>query len=766
MHSRSIASIFLLLLATLLQLPSCQEPIVSEKQAEGTSKKVKELLGKMTLREKIGQLCMINGHNGALPDNFTKALREGSVGAILNEVDPQIVNKIQRIAVEESRLGIPLLIGRDVIHGYKTIFPIPLGLASSWDTQTVRRTAEISALEAASRGINWTFSPGVDVCRDPRWGRVAETFGEDPFLVGEMGKAMIRGYQGENLSAPSSIAACAKHFAGYGAAEGGRDYNTTLIPEVELRNTFLPPFQAAVEEGAATFMTGFNDLNGVPVSGNAYLVRDILRKEWGYDGTIVSDWESISQMVVHGFVEDEKGAALIAVKAGVELEMAGTTYKDHLETLLEEGKLEMAVIDQAVRHILSLKFRLGLFENPYTHPSAFPELVNDDHRQIAKEAAIKGCVLLKNEKSTLPLSLQKPKKLLIIGPMADDPYEQLGTWIFDGDPQYSVTPLQAIREMVSKTDVEVIHIPGLEISRSQSEAAFPEIIAAANQADVILAFVGEEAILSGEAHSRAHLTLPGKQQQLLELAAEAGKPLVTIMMAGRPLAIGKALEASDALLFAWHPGTMGGPAIADLLFGKAVPSGKLPITFPKTSGQIPIYYGHKNTGKPPTEESFVPMDSIPVRAVQYSLGNTSHYLDIGYEPLFPFGFGLSYTTFEYGPVNLSKKNLQSDNDQLSISTTVKNTGERAGEEIAQLYIRDPVSSLTRPVKELKAFKRIALEPGESREVSFSLKSSDLAWYYPGEGWKTENGKFEVFIGGDSRILQSAAFEVNQKKPLH
>lgn len=717
--------------------------------------KIDSLLSKMTLKEKIGQMVQINAE-AKFSEKTLQAIRNGLVGSVLNSVNVKQTNKIQRIAREESPNGIPLLMGRDVIHGFKTIFPIPLGMAATWNPEIIEEGSHVAALEAASCGINWTFAPMVDVSRDARWGRIAESFGEDPLLNSIMGEASVRGFQGDDLSKEGSIAACAKHFAGYGAAESGIDYNTVSLPEIELRNTIFPPFEACKNAGVATFMSAFNDLNGIPASGNQFLFRQILRDEWQYDGMVVSDWASISQMITHGFVENNKEAALKAITAGIDMEMASRAYINHLEELINEGKISVKLIDNAVRNILRVKFRLGLFENPYTNAENFPELVNQQHREAAKRAAIQSLVLLKNNDKTLPAN-KNIRSIAIIGPLADDPYEQMGTWSFDGDPKYNITPLQAIKDMANK-NIKINYIKTLDYSRSKSQKKFDEAVKIAQNSDMIIYFGGEEAILSGEAHCRAEINLPGIQDELIETLAQTGKPLVVVLMAGRPLTIKEATNHSDALIYAWHPGTMGGPAIADVLFGKVSPSGKLPITFPEKSGQLPIYYYKKMTGKPVTPDSYIHIDSIPQRAVQYSVGNTAFHMDVDMKPVFPFGFGLTYTTFSYSELKLSANKIDR-NSTLKISINIKNTGDYKADEVVQLYVRDKVASITRPVKELKDFKRITLNPGESKQVIFELKPQQLAFYNNEMKKVIENGKFQVWVGSSSECELTDEFEL-------
>ena len=715
------------------------------------------ILDSMTMEEKIGQMSQFFGHGEHISEHLAHAIRQGRVGSVLNEVRLDTVNELQRLAVEESRLGIPLLIGRDVIHGFNTIFPIPLGQAASWCAETVKQCAHVSALEATTAGVNWTFAPMIDISRDPRWGRVAESLGEDPYLCSVLGVAMLQGFQGDALYEIGSIAACAKHFAGYGAGESGRDYSTTNIPENELRNVYLPPFKAAADAGVATFMSAFSDLNGVPASGNKWLMTDILRQEWDYKGFVVSDWESIQQLTTHGFSKDNKDAAYEAANAGIDMEMVSTTYLDHLPDLIAEGCIDIQQIDTAVKKILQLKWQLGLFDSPYTDASLLPVPMNSHHLQMAKDAAIKSCVLLKNDKNILPLSAESLDSVAIIGPLADDPYEQLGTWIFDGDSQHSQTCLTAIEQELSGK-ASTHHVKAMETSRSSDQADFKQAVESAATADVALLILGEESILSGEAHCRADIGLPGCQEQLIDAIAQTGTPIVLVIMAGRPLTIETVLPKVAAVLFAWHPGTMGGPAISDLLFGKASPSGKLPVTFPRKVGQVPIYYAQKRSGKPATEAAFVHMDDIPVRSPQTSLGMAATHLDTHFSPLFPFGFGLAYTQFSYQNLQLSHKTLHIGKT-LTVRVLLTNTGDTDGEEIAQLYIRDLVGSVTRPVKELKDFKRVKLAAGTSEWVTFELSTDKLAFYDRNMQLKAEAGQFQLWLGGCSQTGLQDAFEI-------
>ena len=719
------------------------------------AEQIAELLGRMTLAEKIGQMTQVNSANGTIPDDLHEAVKAGRAGSILNEVKVDVVNELQRIAIKESRLGIPLLMGRDVIHGFKTVLPIPLGQAATWNPELVRKGARMAALEAASSGINWTFAPMIDVTRDPRWGRIAESLGEDPYLHSVLGSAMVRGFQGDNLASHGSIAACAKHFAGYGASESGRDYNTTNIPENELRNVYLRPFQAVIDAGVATIMASFSDLNGVPASGNRFLMRTVLRDELGFSGFVVSDWASIEQLSVHGLTANNKEAAYAALSAGVNMEMASTTYAENLVELVEEGRIDMQLVDELVGAILKVKFDLGLFDQSLTDPDSFPAVANPEHLAVARQTALQSIVLLENRNNTLPLAKENLTSLAVIGPMADDGYEQLGTWIFDGDPEISLTPLQAMREFLGDS-VAIRYVRAMETTRSRSTDAFDEALAAAAESDVVVMFLGEESILSGEAHSRANINLPGNQADLVRALHETGKPVIVIIQAGRPLTLGNIVDHSDAILFAWHPGTMGGPAITDILFGIESPSGKLPVTFPRMVGQVPIYYAHKRTGKPPTAETYLHIDDIPARMPQTSGGFVSSHLDAGYTPQYPFGYGLSYSEFSYSDIRVSAERVPIG-EPVTVRATLSITGGREAVEVAQLYVRDLVGNVTRPVRELKGFQRIRLEAGEQREVSFELGSDDFAFYGRDMQLMTEPGEMHVWIGGSSDAELQTAF---------
>lgn len=694
---------------------------------------------------------------GGIPNNLRESIKKGLVGSILNQVGVETLNEIQRIAVDESRLGIPIIIGRDVIHGFQTMMPIPLGQAASWNPQVVEKGAEVAAAEAARYGVHWTFAPMVDITRDPRWGRIAESLGEDPFLASRMGEAMVKGFQGKDMSQPDRIAACAKHFAGYGYSEAGRDYAYVNISENELRNIVFPPFKACLDAGAATFMTAFSDLNGVPATGNEFLTKRVLRDEWKFDGFVVSDWDSVIQLITHGFSENEKEAAREAVQAGVDMEMASRTYLQNIESLVKEERIPMENIDRAVRAILSVKEKLGLFERPYTNPELFPVNGNEKYMDVAKEAAIQSCVLLKNDYQTLPLNRDKIKSLAVIGPLADDGFEQMGTWTFDGVEEWCKTPLQAIREKAG--DEFEIHVArGVDTTRSKDKHGFAEAVGAARKADTVVMFMGEEAILSGEAHCRADIDLPGVQNELLREISKLGKSTILVVMAGRPLTLDQTRHYVNSMMYAWHPGTMGGPAIADLLFGDATPSGKLPVSFPKMVGQIPIYYNQRNSGKPASHDSFTHIDHIPSRATQTSVGNTAFHMDAGFEPLYPFGFGLSYAHFEYYNLRQSKDSF-TKKETIEIQVDVHNPSRHQGAEVVQLYVRDVAGNITRPVKELKGFKRVNLDPGETKNVTFKIKPRDLSFYDRNNKLIIEPGLFYFWVGGNSNAELGGKFHL-------
>lgn len=733
----------LLLLSLSALLLSCQPQ-------DSTEQQIDRLLAQMTLEEKIGQMTQVCG--GWISDDLENQVRNGA-GSMLNSVGAE-ANHYQRIAVEETRLGIPMIFARDIIHGFHTIYPIPLGQAATFDPALVEEAARLTADEAIQAGLRWTFSPMVDVSRDPRWGRVAEGYGEDTYLTSVMGAACVRGYQySDSTSDQIRLAACVKHFAGYGASEGGRDYNTTWIPEVQLRETYLPPFKAAIDAGSATIMCSFNDINGVPASANRHLNVDILRNEWHYDGMLVSDWASSANMIAHGNCADLKEATLLSINAQMEMDMEGHGYPWHLKELVESGKVSEEQINACVRDILRLKFRLGLFDNPYCAVDT-PACFTPAALSAAQRAAEESAVLLKNN-GILPLSTPNSQlhstlntqrsTILICGPLANSQHDQNGTWCFDKVDSMTITPLMAFRALAKEGKIRLIEQTGKHWSREVSPSNIKELVQKAKQADIILYFGGEESILSGEARCRAHLNLPGDQTAQLKALKATGKPLVLTVLAGRPLCIGEETALADAVLYAFHGGTMQGPALANILTGVVAPSGRLPMTFPQAVGQIPMYYNKKNTGRPTSHPVLI--DQIPVGAPQFSLGESSYWLEYGDQPLFPFGYGLTYTTFEYSPVVLSDTVLHIGKPQaLTATCTIRNTGNTDAVAVPQLYIRDLVGSLTRPVRELKGFDRIAIPAGESRDISFTLTEDDLAYWHLASG---------ITLGADGAYTRSA-----------
>lgn len=734
----------------------------------GEEQFIDNLLSQMTLEEKIGQLNQLDpSYESEMKEQL---IREGKVGSIFNIVGPKEVNRLQRMAVEETRLGIPLVVARDVIHGYHTIYPIPLGQGATWNPELIEQAAHLTAREAYQDGIRWTFSPMVDVAHDPRWGRVAEGYGEDPYLTSVMGAATVRGYQSPITDDPSSIAtpalaACVKHFAGYSVSESGRDYNTTWIPEVQLRDIYLPPFKAALDAGAMSIMCSFNALNGLPSSANKHLNIDILRNEWQSDALLVSDWGSGSDLVPHGLCADKKEAAMRCIHARMEMDMQGNIYTDYLAQLVEEGKVKEDRIDECVRSVLRLKYRLGLFDNPYV-PEEEPVFYSPEALAAAQQAAEESAILLKNN-GILPLTThQSPVTVLITGPLADQKKEQLGTWVFDGEPEHSITPLEALQR--STLNVQLLYEPGLTYSRDKDTKGIDKAVRAARKADVILFFAGEEAILSGEARCRTDLDLPGAQAQMMSALAATGKPVVLIVLAGRPLSIGQQVDEAAAVLFAFHPGTMTGPALYNLITGKAVPSGKTPITFPKMVGQVPFYYNRLNTGRP-TYEPPVLIDDIPVGAPQFSVGYSSCWLETATEPLFPFGYGLSYTTFEYGETTIdtivNDHPSSINRPSYIVQSSITNTGSFDAYEVVQLYSHQLSGDLARPLKELRGFKKVFLRAGETQQVSFELNEDDLGyWHETFESdndspvathrysYETDKAEFEFWIAPDSRCL--------------
>jgi len=714
-------------------------------QSKNIDRKVEALLRQMTLEEKIGQLNQYTGDNAAtgpitINPNKQAEIKQGLIGSMLNILGTKYTRQYQELAMQ-SRLKIPLLFGQDVIHGYKTTFPIPLAEAASWDLEAMELTARIAATEAAAAGIHWTFAPMVDISRDPRWGRVMEGAGEDTYLGSKIAYARVKGFQG-NLGDVTSVMACVKHFAAYGAAVGGRDYNSVDMSNRMLWETYLPPFKAALDAGAATFMNSFNDLNGIPATGNAYLQRDILKEKWNFKGFVVSDWGSIGEMVNHGYAKDNKEAALAAITAGSDMDMESNAYRYHLAQLVKEKKVPMALIDDAVKRILRKKFELGLFDDPFKFNNEEREqkaLNNPEHRKVARAMAAKSIVLLKNEKGILPLS-KSTKTIAFIGPLVKEYKQNMGFWSVE------LPELDYTKEIVSQWDglqnkvgknTQLLYAKGCDIEGDNTEG-FAEAIAVANQADVVILSIGERRDQSGEAKSRSNLRLPGVQEELVKAIQATGKPVVVLINAGRPLIFNWTADQVPAILYTWWLGSEAGNAIADVLFGDYNPSGKLPISFPREEGQIPIYYNHFNTGRPAPNET----------ATNY----VSAYIDLKNSPKFPFGYGLSYTTFNYSDLQLSKK-VMKKNETITVSFTLTNTGKFDGEEVVQLYLKDQVGSVVRPVKELRDFQKVFLKAGASQKITFTIDKEKLAFYNAKLEWAPEPGAFEVQLGASSADIR-------------
>ena len=716
-------------------------------QQSDVEKKIDALLARMTLEEKLGQLQQLDGEaNGNYRPEHLKLVREGLLGSTLNVRGAKQTNELQRVAVEESRLKIPLLFGFDVIHGYRTIFPVPLGEAASWDPATVERAAAVAAAEAGAAGVRWTFAPMLDIARDPRWGRIVEGAGEDPYLGSAMARARVRGFQGADYSAPDKVVACAKHWVGYGAAEGGRDYNTTDISEGRLREVYFPPFKAALEAGVGTFMSAFNDLNGVPASANPFTLTKVLRGEWKFDGFVVSDYESVRELINHGLAADEAEAARSAINAGVDMEMVSRLYGKFAPQLIREGKLSRSTIDDAVRRILRIKFRLGLFDKPYAGEAREQAtILSRANVETAREVADRSIVLLKNDRDVLPLA-KNARSIAVIGPLADNQQDLLGSWTGDGRKEDVVTLLAGLRAKVSPA-TKINYARGCAIESTSIDGAaealwLDEAVRVAREADLVVVAVGESADMTGEAASRASLDLPGRQLELVKAVIAIGKPTVVVLMNGRPLTINWIAENAPAIVETWFAGIQAGNAIADVLFGDVNPGGKLPVTFPRTVGQIPLYYAHKNTGRP----------------AEPSNKYTSKYLDNQVTPLFPFGYGLSYTRFRLTNLRLSAQSIKS-NGSISVTVDLENVGKRTGDEVVQLYLRDVAASVTRPVKELKGFERITLKPAEKRRVQFTLAPEQLGFYNRDMRFVVEPGEFKVFVGTNSLEELEASFRV-------
>ena len=720
---------------------------IAPAQSSSEQRFVDSLLARMTLAEKLGQLNQLSGAGDPTGPGGRgvrrEQIRRGEIGSFLNVTGADTTRALQRIAVEEARLHIPLLFALDVIHGLRTIFPVPLAEASSWDPPAVERAAHVAAVEAAGHGIAWTFAPMVDVARDARWGRIVEGSGEDPYLGSALAAARVRGFQGSSLRAHDAIAATAKHFAAYGAAEAGRDYNIAEVPERTLRDVYLPPFHAAVCAGAATLMASFNEIAGVPSHANKWLVTDVLRGEWGFDGVVVSDWTGVAELINHGVAADRAAAGRLALAAGIDVDMVSEIYGTDLPPVVGDGggRVPAALLDESVRRVLRLKYRLGLFDDPYGRHDAQREravTLTPEHRAAARALAQRSIVMLKNDGNVLPLR-KDLGTLAVIGPLAADSGAALGNWTALGRRTDAVPALDGIRRAVSARTT-VLYARGSGVAGGDT-TGFGDAVAAARRADAVVLVIGETPDMSAEAASRAAIDLPGMQQQLVDAVRAAGKPTVAVLMNGRPLAISRLQETVPAIIESWFLGVEAGNALADVLFGDVAPSGKLPVTFPRVVGQVPIYYAHKNTGRPSSPQKY-----------------TSNYIDVPWTPLYPFGFGLTYTTFTYGTPRLSATRI-SARDTLRVEVEVRNSGQRAGDEVVQLYVQDIVGSVTRPLKELRRFERVSLQAGETKTVRFSLDVRDLAFYDLGMHRVVEPGEFKVFVGGSSADVRDAGFSV-------
>ena len=728
---------------------------------------VEALLKKMTLEEKIGQLNLLTPGGGVatgsvVSKNVEEKIKAGNVGGLFGVAGPDKIRKAQEIAVKKTRLGIPLLIGSDIIHGYKTTFPIPLGLSSSWDMELIEKTAQIAAQEATADGINWNFSPMVDIARDPRWGRIAEGAGEDPYLGSAIAKAMVTGYQQKDLTEENTMIATVKHFALYGAAEGGRDYNTTDMSRTKMFNDYLPPYKAAIDAGAESVMSSFNDVDGVPASGNKWLLTDLLRERWGFDGFVVSDYTSVNEMIAHG-MGDLQAVSALSINAGLDMDMVGEGFLTTLKKSLDEGKVSEETITTACRRILEAKYKLGLFDDPYKYSdSKRPkrDILTAANKKVAREAACKSFVLLKNENNILPLA--KNAKIALVGPLADNKNNMLGTWAPTGDPQLSTPILEGLKNVAPNAQItyskganisndtayaKKINVfgPRIEISKETPEALLEEALTNAKNADVIVAVVGEASEMSGESSSRTDISIPDSQKKLINKLVETGKPVVLVLMSGRPLVITDELNLPVSILQIWHPGIEAGNAVADVLFGDYNPSGKLTASWPQNVGQIPVYHSMKTTGRPAPSTAFLKFKS--------------QYLDAPNAPALAFGYGLSYTTFEYKNLQLNTANIE-QGDDLTVTVDVTNTGDYDGEEVVQLYLHDLVRSLTPPMRTLKGFHKVFLKKGETKNVTLTLKADDLKFYNGSLEFIAEPGEFEVFVGGNSNASLKETFTLN------
>ena len=733
----------------------------SDQDPRDIEQKIDSVLALMTLDEKIGQMVQYNGSwdvtgpaTGTDNEKKLENLKNGLVGSMLNVTSVEHTREAQKIVMENSRLKIPLIFGYDVIHGYQTMFPVPLGESASWDLELMEKTARVAGRETAAAGVHWTFAPMMDISRDARWGRIMEGAGEDPYLNSKIAVARIKGFQGNDLSDPKTIAACAKHFAGYGFAEGGRDYNTVNIGIYELNNTILPPFKAAADAGVATFMNSFNEIDGVPATASTYLQRDLLKGKWHWDGFVVSDWGSITELIPHGVAKDKKAAAELAVKAGSDMDMEGGAYESSLKELVEEGKVAEKLINDAVKRILRVKFRLGLFDDPYKYcDEAFEksELYSEANQKVALEAGKKSIVLLKNENDILPIK-NSIKNIAVIGPLANDKDSPLGNWRAHAVENSAVSVLEGIRNYAPK-GVKITYAEGAKLStgdrsflnpmtfNKDDKSGFAEAEKLAKQADLVVLVVGEDAFQTGEGRSQTNIGFAGVQDDLIETVQKANKNVVMVLMNGRPMDLSWSSKNIPAIVESWFLGSQHGNAVAEILFGKYNPSGKLPVSFPQNSGMEPLYYNQKSTGRPEGGAQ-----------VTYS-----HYTDSPREALYPFGFGLSFTEFEYGDIELSADSF-SEGEKIEASISVKNTGNMVGEETVQLYLHDLVGSITRPNLELKAFEKISLKPGERKVVNFIIDKEMITYFTINKKWEAEAGDFEVMIGGNSVDLKKANFE--------
>ena len=736
--------IFFITVVSVAIVSSCSRQNNSIKDVDP---RVESLLREMTLDEKIGQMVLFTSDwdvtGPTIHEGYLEDIRSGRCGNIFNAYTTDYIRELQRVAVEESRLGIPLMFGYDVVHGHKTIFPVPLAESCSWDMDLIRQSARVAAAEAAASGLNWTFAPMVDISVDPRWGRVCEGAGEDPYLGSQIAAARVKGFQGSDLADTLSVLACVKHFAGYGAPIAGRDYNTVDMSERTLREVYLPPYKAGVDAGALSVMTAFNEYDGVPSTGNSYLLKDVLKKQWNFQGFVVTDYTSINEMVHHGVAANDAEAGVLAVNAGVDMDLQGVVYFNYLKSMVESGRVSRKNIDEAVLRILNVKSKLGLFDNPYLYCDASRErkiVASPENMFIAKEVACESMVLLKND-GTLPL--KRGERIAVIGELASSKRDLLGSWKAAGEWEGMNSILDALVQLNGPANV--VYAEGCK-KMGEDRSGFPAALAAASLADKVVMVIGEDWDWSGEAACRTDIGIPGVQSELLELIASTGKPVVVVLINGRPLTLERESEAADAMLEAWYPGSMGAEAIADVLYGKHNPSGKLTMTFPRNVGQVPIFYYEKNTGRP-----------IYLPSEKYK----SKYLDSPNSPLYPFGYGLSYTSFEYSDLKLSSPSLRKGKS-ITASVTVKNVGSCKGEEIVQLYIRDLVGSVTRPVKMLKGFQKITLEPGELERVTFTITEDMLAFWRKDMTFGVEHGDFHVMIGRSSDDLLQASFNLSRK----